>query len=165
MRASLLSILRERNFPRTVGVSKKTELCVALRTKSAQKGGSPLHTHTHTHTHMRNPTRAHGCPQPHTHTHIHLHTGGRPAAGEPVRPPACRTAAGEPEPPGWPAWAVWPAPGRRKSIPHHKVSNSQMSLKYCYNTPMGTKMPSNHIKRHFCLPKSILRASRQGELL
>ncbi len=121
MSASLFSLLRERNFPRAVGGSKKTELCKTLRTENTQKGGIPLHTH------MRNPTPAHGCPQPHT--HIHPHTGGRPAAGEPVRPPACRTAAGEPEPSGWPAWAVWLAPGRRKSIPYHKISTIQMVTK------------------------------------
>ena len=42
MRASRVSLLRERNSPRAGGGSKKTELCVALRTKSAQKGGPPI---------------------------------------------------------------------------------------------------------------------------
>ena len=41
MRASLVSLLRERNSPRAVGGSKKTELCVLFMNKSVQKGGSP----------------------------------------------------------------------------------------------------------------------------
>ncbi len=41
MRASPVSLLRERNSPCAVCGSKKTELCGALRTKSAPKGGSP----------------------------------------------------------------------------------------------------------------------------
>ena len=99
MRASLFSILRERNFPRAVGGSKKRELCLQFMNKSAQKGGpppphAPLHTHPHTSIHARTPN-PHTQPPAAAHTHIRPHTaaGWRPASLPGRRPAAWRPAS------------------------------------------------------------------------
>ncbi len=162
MSASLFSLLRERNFPRAVGGSKKTERCSTFMNKSAPTPPPPtppLHTHTHT------------CkPIPYTQPSTAVHTrtvacGGSPAAGEPVRPPACRTAADQPEPSSRPAWPCGRLPATKNRSRAIKISTFQMVPQYYYNTPMGSKMPSNHTRMHFCAFHDLLQASCQGKLL
>ena len=86
MRASLFSMLRERDFPRAVGGSKKRELCCLFMNKSAQKGGPPppmpLSTHTHASIHARTPnphTQPPAAAHTHTYGRIRRQAGGRRA--------------------------------------------------------------------------------------
>ncbi len=164
MRASLFSILRERNFPRAVSGSKKTELCFPLRTKSAQGGGGP-HPPSAPHTHAH-PTHTYGRLRPYTHIRPHTAAGRRPASLSGRRHAAQRLASRWPA--GWPAgrpWAVRPAPGHKIRFRIIKIPIFQMVPKYDNNTPMGPKMPSNHIKLHFCASNHILLTPCQGKLL
>ena len=110
----------------------------------------PPHPLLHTHAH---PTHTHGRPRPYTHIRLHTPVVPRPASLSGRRPAAQRLASLS-RPAGWPG-PCGRLPATKNRARNMKIPTFQMVPKYYYNTPMGSKMPSNHINMHFCAPNSI----------
>ncbi len=123
-------------------------------------GGLPIpFTHAH-------PTHTYGRLRPYTHIRPHTAAGRRPASLSGRRHAAQRLASRWPA--GWPAGRPGPCgrlPATKNRFRIIKIPTFQMVPKYHNNTPMGSKMPSNHIKMHFCASNHIILTSCQGKLL